>query len=171
MQHDSKLDNLELDALNQESARQELEDYLESLKEREKGLKILEEAQQFLEDQLEDANTEIDRLRRDLDKASVEAEEAQYLYKESEAARKELEQTLYQIREGSDDTSVTDLRDQRMQRSTAVVGFDSVTRGPYIRGLLIGIIGSAAVTLLVLEYLSFSSGRGELIRMLLEKAS
>ena len=171
MPQDSKLDHLELDALSQESARQELEDYLESLKEREKGLRVLEEAQQFLEDQLEDANTEIDRLRRDLDKASVEAEEAMFMYKESERARKELEQTVYQFQEGKTDTTITDLRDMRMQKHSGVVSLDSVTRGPFIRGILLGILLAALITVGGLEILSFIQGKGELFALLLNGGS
>ncbi len=167
----SQLNEAELDPISQESARQEMDEYLESLQEREKGLKAMEEAQQFLEDQLEDANTEIDRLRRELDKAVVEAEESEYLRQEAENARKQLENTLYSIQEGVEDAKVTDLRDERMHRRQGVVGIDSVTRGPFIRGMLLGIIVGAAGAVLALEIMALGNGKGELISLLLDAAS
>jgi len=167
----SGLNEAELDPISQESARQEMDEYLESLQEREKGLKAMEEAQQFLEDQLEDANTEIDRLRRELDKAVVEAEESEYLRQEAENARKQLENTLYSIQEGVEDAKVTDLRDERMHRRQGVVGIDAVTRGPFIRGMLLGILVGAVAAVLVLEILALGNGKGELISLLLDAAS
>ena len=167
----SELNEAELEAVSQESARQEMDDYMESLQEREKGLKALEDAQQFLEDQLEDANTEIDRLRRELDKAVVESEESEYLRQEAENARKQLENTLYSIQEGVEDAKVTDLRDERMHRRQGVVGIDAVTRGPFVRGVLVGFLAGAAGALLVLEILALSNGKGELISLLVNAAS
>ena len=167
----SELNSTDLDPVSQESARQEMDDYLESLQEREKGLKAMEDAQQFLEDQLEDANTEIDRLRRELDKAVVEAEESEYLRLEADNARKQLENTLYSIQEGVEDTKVTDLRDERMHRRQGVLGIDAVTRGPFLRGMLAGIIAGAAGALLALEIIALTNGKGELISLLLDAAS
>ena len=162
----SQLTESELEAVIQESVRQKHSDFLESLEGQQKGLKALEEAQQILEDQLEDANTEIDRLRRELDKAVVEAEEADYLRREAENARKQLEQTLYRIQEGVEETRVTDLRDQRMRRRKSALGIDDITRRPFIKGLLFGILGGAGALLLILEILSLTSGRGELFSLL-----
>ncbi|WP_456377408.1 hypothetical protein [Thiolapillus sp.] len=167
----SELNETGLDAVSQESARQELDDHLESLQEREKGLKAMEEAQQLLEDQLEDANTEIDRLRRELDKAVVEAEESEYLRQETENARKQLENTLYSIQEGVEDAKVTDLRDERMHRRQGVVGIDAVTRGPFIKGIVVGIFFGSILALLVFEILAFANGKGEFISLLLNTAS
>lgn len=163
----SQFSESELEAIIQESTRQQQDDFLESMEGREKGLKALEEAQQILEDQLEDANTEIDRLRRELDKAAVEAEEADYLRREAESARKQLEQTLYKIQEGVEDSRVTDLRDARMRNRFGLLGVDQVTRGPFLKGLFLGALGGAGALLLVLEMLSFMGGRGELLSSLL----
>ncbi len=161
------LDETRLDPVSQESARQEMDEYLESLQEREKGLKAMEEAQQFLEDQLEDANTEIDRLRQELDKAVVEAEEAEYLRQEAENARRQLENTLYSIQEGVEDAKVTDLRDERMHRRQGVVGIDAVTRAPFIRGILLGVILGGAGAVLALEIMARGNGREGVIALLL----
>jgi len=167
----SDLNDTDLDAVNQESARQELDEYLESLQEREKGLKAMQEAQQDLEDQLEDANTEIDRLRRELDKTVVEAEESEYLRQESENARKQLENTLYSMQEGVESSKVTDLRDERMHRRQGILGIDSVTRGPYLKGLFLGILLGAVALLLALELYALLNGKGELISLLTSASS
>jgi chromosome segregation ATPase len=167
----SELSEADFDAVSQESARQELDEYLESLQEREKGLKVLEEAQQDLEDQLEDANTEVDRLRRELDKAMVEAEESEYLRQEAEGARKQLENTLYSMQEGVENSKVTDLRDERMHRRQGVLGIDAVTRGPFVKGVFAGILMGVVSILLILEVLALFNGKGELISLLLSAAS
>ena len=159
----SQLTESELQALLDESERQKQDDFLESMEGQAKGIKALEEAQQILEDQLEDANTEIDRLRRELDRAVVEAEEADYLRREAEKARKQLENTLYQIQEGVEEkTRITDLRDERMYRKPGVLGVDHVTRGPFVKGVVLGVLGGSGLLLLVLEILSLVNGRGEL---------
>jgi predicted RNase H-like nuclease (RuvC/YqgF family) len=162
----SQFSESELEVLVQESVRQQQDDFLESMEGRQKGLKALEEAQQLLEDQLEDANTEIDRLRRELDKAAVEAEEADYLRREAEKARRKLEETLYKIQEGVEDSRVMDLRDARMRRRQSALGIDQVTRGPFIKGLMLGGLAGAGVLLLVLEILSLVNGHGELFSLL-----
>ncbi|HDK38576.1 MAG TPA: hypothetical protein ENG92_06135 [Thiolapillus brandeum] len=167
----SELTEVDLEAVSQESARQELDEFLESLKERERGLKVMEEAQQDLEDQLEDANTEIDRLRRELDKAAVEAEESAYLRQEAENACKQLENTLYSMQEGVESSKVTDLRDERMHRRQGVLGIDSVTRRPFIKGLFAGVLLGLVALLLVLEMLALLNGKGELLSLLLSAAS
>ncbi|WP_456413201.1 hypothetical protein [Thiolapillus sp.] len=167
----SDLNDVDLNAVSQESARQELDEYLESLQEREKGLKAMQEAQQDLEDQLEDANSEIDRLRRELDKAVVEAEESEYLRQEAENARKQLENTLYSMQEGVESSKVTDLRDERMHRRQGVLGIDAVTRGPFIKGLLTGALLGVVALLLALELYTLLNGKGELISLLVNAAS
>ncbi len=167
----SELSEADYDAVSQESARQELDEYLESLQEREKGLKALEEAQQDLEDQLEDANTEVDRLRTELEKALVEAEESEYLRQESEVARKQLENTLYSMQEGVENSKVTDLRDERMHRRQGVLGIDAVTRGPFVKGVFAGVLVGVVSLFLVLEILALFNGKGELISLLLSAAS
>jgi len=167
----SELSEADYDAVSQESARQELDEYLESLQEREKGLKALEEAQQDLEDQLEDANTEVDRLRTELEKALVEAEESEYLRQESEVARKQLENTLYSMQEGVENSKVTDLRDERMHRRQGVLGIDAVTRGPFVKGVFAGVLVGGVSLFLVLEILALFNGKGELISLLLSAAS
>ena len=163
----SQLSESELEILIQESARQQQDDFLESMEGQQKGLRALEEAQQLLEDQLEDANTEIDRLRRELDKAVVEAEEADYLRREAENARRKLEETLYTIQEGVEDSRVMDLRDERMRRRRSALGIDQVTRAPFLKGALLGALLGAGTLLLVLEILSLLNGRGELLSALL----
>ncbi len=167
----SELNEDDLEAVSQESARQELDEYLESIKEREKGLKAMEATQQDLEDQLEDANTEVDRLRRELDKALVESEESEYLRQESENARKQLENTLYSMQEGVENSKVTDLRDERMHRRQGVLGIDAVTRGPYIKGMFVGALLGAVALLLALEMLALFNDKGELISLLMNAAS
>jgi len=163
----SQLTESELQALLEESERQKQDDLWESMEGRQKEIKALEEAQQLLEDQLEDANTEIDRLRRELDRAVVEVEEADYLRREAEKARKQLESTLYQIQEGVEDSKVTDLRDARMHRRRGVLGVDHVTRGPFIKGLVVGVLGGVGLLLVALEIISLINGRGELLSSLL----
>ena len=167
----SELSDIDLDAVSLESARQELDEYLESIKEREKGLKALEAAQQDLEDQLEDANMEVDRLRRELDKAQVDAEESEYLRKEAELARKQLENTLYSMQEGVENSKVTDLRDERMHRRQGVLGIDSVTRGPFVKGMFTGAFLGALALFLALEIYALFNGKGELISLLMNSAS
>jgi len=167
----SELNEVDLDAVSQESARQELDEYLESIKEREKGLKAMESAQQDLEDQLEDANTEVDRLRRELDKAQVEAEESEYLRQEAENARKQLENTLYSMQEGVENSKVTDLRDERMHRRQGVLGIDAVTRGPFVKGMFTGALLGGMAMLLALEIFALFNDKGELISLLLNSAS
>ncbi|WP_456405306.1 hypothetical protein [Thiolapillus sp.] len=167
----SDLNEIDLNAVSMESARQELDEYLESIKEREKGLKAMQSAQQDLEDQLEDANTEVDRLRRELDKALVESEESEYLRQEAENARKQLENTLYSMQEGVENSKVTNLRDARMHRRQGVLGIDSVTRGPFFKGLLFGGLLGAVAALLALEMLALFNNKGELISLLMSAAS
>ena len=135
----SELSEEDLEAVLQESARQEQDDFQESLQERDRGLQALEEAQQILEDQLEDSNAEVDRLQRELDRAVVEAEEAEYPKREAEEARKQLEITLYNIQEGVEDAKVIDLRDERMHRTKRSLDMgDVVTRRPFWLGVVIG---------------------------------
>lgn len=141
----SELSEEDLEAVLQESARQEMDDFQESLQERERGLKALEEAQQILEDQLEDANAEVDRLQRELDRAVVESEESDYLRKEAEDARKQLEMTLYNIQEGVEDAKVIDLRDERMHRSKRSLDMTQVTRRPFWHGVTLGSLTTALI--------------------------
>ena len=163
----SQLTESELQAILEESERQKQDDFLESMEGQVKGIKALEEANQLLEDQLEDANTEIDRLRRELERSLAESEEADYQRREAEKARKQLERTLYQIQEGARDAGqVTDLRDARMQRRPGVLGVDNVTRGPFLKGMLLGVLGGSGLLLLVLEAISLFNGRGELFSRL-----
>jgi len=166
-EHSSQLSDSELEIIIQESARQQQDDFLQSMEGQQRGLKALEEAQQILEDQLEDANTEIDRLRRELDKAAVEAEEADYLRREAENARRKLEETLYKIQEGVEDSRVMNLRDERMRRRHSALGIDQVTRGPFLKGALLGALAGAGALLLVLEILALVNGRGELFSLIL----
>ncbi len=165
-ENSSQLTESELQALLEESERQKQDDFLESMEGHQKGIKALEAAQQLLEDQLEDANTEIDRLRRELDRAVVEAEEADYLRREAEKARKQLESTLYQIQEGFEESKITDLRDERMYRRPGVLGVDHVTWRPFLKGLLLGLLGGAALALGALEAVSWLHGKGELFSQL-----
>jgi predicted RNase H-like nuclease (RuvC/YqgF family) len=166
-EHSSQLTESELQAILEESERQKQDDFLESMEGQVKGIKALEEANQLLEDQLEDANTEIDRLRRELERAAVEAEEADYRRREAEKARKQLESTLYQIQEDAGArVQVTDLRDARMYRKPGVLGVDQVTRGPFLKGLAIGVLAGGGLVALALEILSLVNGRGELFSRL-----
>ncbi len=165
-ENSSQLTESELQALLEESERQKQDDFLESMEGQSKGLKALEEAQQLLEDQLEDANTEIDRLRRELDRAQAEVEEAEYRRREAERARKELEEKLYRIQEGHAAARVTDLRDARMYRRPGVLGVDQITRGPFLKGLLLGLLGGGLALLAALELLALAGGRGGLFSLL-----
>lgn len=167
----SELNESDLNAVSKESARQELDEHLESIKEREKGLKAMQTAQQDLEDQLEDANTEVDRLRRELDKAMVESEESEYLRQEAENARKQLEDTLYSMQEGVENSKVTNLRDERMHRRQGVLSIDSVTRGSFIKGMFAGGLFGVVATLLALEMLALFNSKGELFSLLMGAAS
>ena len=153
----SELSEEDLEAVLQESARQEMDDFHESLQERERGLQALEEAQQILEDQLEDANAEVDRLQQELDRAVVEAEEADYLRQEAEEARKQLEMTLYNIQEGVEDAKVVDLRDERMHRTKRSLDMTLVTRRPFWHGVVIGSLVTALVLALAFIAYLFST--------------
>jgi len=164
--HSSQLTESELKILLEESERQKHSDFLESLEGHSKGIQALEEAQQILEDKLEDANTEIDRLRRELERTQTELEETDYLRREAEKARRKAEETLYKIQDGVMAPHVTDLRDERMLRKPGVLGVDQVTRGPFLKGLLLGAVGGGLALLLVLEILSFWRGGGELFSRL-----
>ena len=148
----------EQEALAQESVRQEIDEFQGSLEERDKGLKAMEEAQQLLEDELEDSNKEIDRLQRELDKAMVEAEEAKYLRREADGARKQLEGALYKVQEGVEDARVTDLRDERMHRSSRPLDIGQVTRRPFWYGLMLGVLLGTTVGVLAAFGLNFTSG-------------
>ena len=162
----SELSDEDLDAVLQESARQEMDDFQGSLQEREKGLRALEEAQQLLEDELEDANTEVDRLQRELDKAIVEAEESEYLRKEAEDARKKLEATLYNIQEGVEDAKVTDLRDERMHQTTRSLDMGMLTRGPFWKGVVAGLVFGSMALILLIDIILLVSGKTELFKHL-----
>jgi len=162
----SQLTESELEALIQESIRQQQCELLESIMGQQKGLKALEEAQQLLEDQLEDANSEIDRLRRELEKTAIELEEADYLRKEAENARRQLEETLYTLEDQGRLPTLTDLRDHRMQRPSGVLGLDQVTRTPFRKGFLLGLACGAAGLLLLLEALTYQRTGQELFRLL-----
>lgn len=150
----SELPDDDIDALEQESVRQEMDDFQESLQGREKGLRALQEAQQILEDQLEDANTEIDRLQRELDRAIVERDESEYLRKEADGARKQLEASLYNIQSGVEEAKVTDLRDERMHRSRRAIDISIVTYGPFVKGALVGLALGAGAAWLVMKFTS-----------------
>ncbi len=157
----------ELAALRRESVRQRRDDFMESIEGHSNTLKALEEAQQILEDQLEDANTEIDRLRSELDKAAIEAEEANYLRKEAERARRQLEETLYRIQEGADARSLTDLRDERMRRRRrTLLGIDEITRVPFLKGLVVGLLLGAMFAIAILEFFAMTRGAGEIFSIL-----
>ncbi len=119
-----------------------------------RDLKAWQEAHQLLEDQLEDANAEIDRLRQEVERLSVQAEEAEYQRDEVEKARKKLEQALYEIQEGVEESRVTSLRDARMQRRHGLVGVDSLTMGPFVKGVMLGLGGGVLLTVLVAKLLS-----------------
>jgi len=152
-EHSSQLSDSELEIIIQESARQQQDDFLQSMEGQQRGLKALEEAH--------------DRLRRELDKAAVEAEEADYLRREAENARRKLEETLYKIQEGVEDSRVMNLRDERMRRRHSALGIDQVTRGPFLKGALLGALAGAGALLLVLEILALVNGRGELFSLIL----
>ena len=144
-EHTSELSDEDLDTLRQESTRQEIDDFQESLHERDKGLKVLQDAQQTLEDELEDANTEVDRLQRELDRSVVEKEEADYLRREAESARKQLESSIYNIQEGVEESKVTNLRDERMHRSRRTLAMQQITGGPFIKGVVVGLIAGLLI--------------------------
>jgi len=152
--------------LYQEKLRQEMGDFETSISERERGIRALEEAQEILEDQLEDANNEIDRLRRELEKMSLETEEAKYQQREAEEARKKLENALYKMQEGVEDAKVVSMRDERLHQSIRPLGFSSITRGPMLRGALIGVAAGMGALLVLLELLALIGGGGELFSLI-----
>ncbi len=151
--------------LKQEAERQEIRDYQSTVAERDRAIEKLEEAQQFLEDELEDANTEIDRLGRELDKSTVEVEEADFQRREAEGARKQVESSLYEVREGTERTGITDLRDNRVHKTTRPLGIHLVTLWPMLKGLMVGALLGAILVIGLFELSLYLSDKEELFQL------
>ena len=101
----------------------------------------------------------------------MEAEESEYLRQEAENARKQLENTLYSMQEGVENSKVTDLRDEPMHRRQGVLGIDAVTRGAFVKGMFTGALLGGMAMLLALEIFALFNDKGELIFLLLNSAS
>jgi len=153
----------EREAVSHEAMRQKIEELESTIGERQRDLSQAEEAQHMLEDELEDTNRKLDELQRTLERAETEADEAVSTRREAENAREQLQQAMERLQQDAEDDRATDLRDARLQMGSAPIGIDSVTgKGRWLAAVL-----GAGLAFGALEAVSFATGNGELVSLLL----
>ncbi|MCU7958538.1 MAG: hypothetical protein KZQ58_00770 [gamma proteobacterium symbiont of Bathyaustriella thionipta] len=121
----------------------------------------------LLKEELQSAKKNLSAQGEQFDEIKNELDEARYQHHEAEDARKQVEENLYKLREEVDEDRERDLRDTRLKTGSIVLD----TSGPgvfsNISSLIFGALAGILGLLLILEVVSFSSGRGELFSRLL----
>ena len=139
-----------------EALRQEHEVLTRSLSDRSNELQNSQHTCQLLEDELEDAHAAIDEMRRQLEQ---QADELKQLAAAEEAKSESVEEILAENIDDEDD----------YEQSVPVLDIRASNAGFFSRVSLLSIIFGSVIALAALEAMTFSSGKGELLQMIMNK--
>jgi len=153
------------DAADVEAMRQELHDVQCSLKERQNDLVQAEETRHKLEDVLEDTHAELDRLRLELERVSAKLSEAEAREKQAGENCARLEHEIEQLQQHAVELDLNDIKEDGGRFGSRPLDVDALGGGGWLSRLVPVTVGAAAV-LLLMEALSFFTGRGELFSFL-----
>ncbi len=139
-----------------EVLRQEHEVLSQSLSDRSNELQNSQHTCQLLEDELEDAHAAIDEMRRQIEQ---QAEELKQQAAAEETRTESVEEILAENIDDEDD----------YEQSVPVLDIKASNAGFFSRRPLMSIIVGGVIVLAALEAMTFTSGKGELLQMIIDK--
>ncbi len=160
-----RLKELELgssaDAAECEVLRQDIDKLKRSLDERSVELEQARKQSLLLEEKTEERNSEIDRLKQALEAAQVDAEEAAFKKDEALAARKQVEESLYELQKQIEHARPRD--DLLTQQVVAGAVSGPVAPSGGAKQKLTALMMGAVLAFGAAEGLSILGGNGEII--------